>query len=327
MAWLLAQPNVNGLPRGELLVLGGDQVYPSASVEAYEDHFLGPFSAALYSREPKAGPARVGSAWKPRLVRRAHELPARVLPPTAAGSAAGAPARRPATSRCGCRTTGGSGRSTSSSTPTSTPSSSSTSRSVGEVARARGRPRGAGHRQAELGARRARPGRARVVALPLVLRGELRPASRQGRPARGHAHRRPASLQPLSTCRRQGAREDHGGRGRGLPVAHAHAAGEPASAVAPRKGVRALHVRVDVPAQGRVRAQADRGLQARRQQPRLRLHDGRGLRCSWPPRRSRPWPRDAAAWWPTLASRGSRTTSARRSVAAPSSSPCCSPAC
>ena len=51
MAWLLAQPELPGpdgraLPRGDLLLLGGDQVYPSASPEAYEDRFVGPFGAA-----------------------------------------------------------------------------------------------------------------------------------------------------------------------------------------------------------------------------------------------------------------------------------------
>ncbi|MGW5054605.1 metallophosphoesterase family protein [Actinokineospora sp. NPDC004072] len=35
------------LPRGRLLVLGGDQVYPGASTRAYEDRTKGPFRAAL----------------------------------------------------------------------------------------------------------------------------------------------------------------------------------------------------------------------------------------------------------------------------------------
>ena len=62
MAWLLAQEQLDvgsgrALPRGELLVLGGDQVYPSASIEAYEDHFLGPFAAALpWSEHEDAAP-------------------------------------------------------------------------------------------------------------------------------------------------------------------------------------------------------------------------------------------------------------------------------
>jgi hypothetical protein len=34
------------LPRGRLLILGGDQVYPTASLEAYRDRFTAPFDAA-----------------------------------------------------------------------------------------------------------------------------------------------------------------------------------------------------------------------------------------------------------------------------------------
>jgi len=55
MAWLLAQPALQAgeetLPRGRILLLGGDEVYPSASPEQYEDRFIGPFAAAL----PKNG--------------------------------------------------------------------------------------------------------------------------------------------------------------------------------------------------------------------------------------------------------------------------------
>ena len=51
MAWVLAQPSLTvgtqTLPRGKILLLGGDQVYPSATPEAYEDRFKGPFAAAL----------------------------------------------------------------------------------------------------------------------------------------------------------------------------------------------------------------------------------------------------------------------------------------
>ncbi|HEX6197254.1 MAG TPA: hypothetical protein VFZ37_15175 [Jiangellaceae bacterium] len=35
------------LPRGDVLVLGGDQVYPAASATAYEDRWKGPYRAAL----------------------------------------------------------------------------------------------------------------------------------------------------------------------------------------------------------------------------------------------------------------------------------------
>lgn len=61
VAWLLGQeelevalphpapgePGTVVLPRGRLLVLGGDEVYPTASVGAYEDRTTGPFGAAF----------------------------------------------------------------------------------------------------------------------------------------------------------------------------------------------------------------------------------------------------------------------------------------
>jgi hypothetical protein len=63
IAYLLAQEqlSVDGheLPRGEVLVLGGDQVYPTASGQQYEDRFKGPFRAAL--------PERPGHGVQPRL--------------------------------------------------------------------------------------------------------------------------------------------------------------------------------------------------------------------------------------------------------------------
>jgi len=51
VAHLLAQPELDldgeRLPRGHVLVMGGDQVYPTASGEAYEDRCKGPYQAAL----------------------------------------------------------------------------------------------------------------------------------------------------------------------------------------------------------------------------------------------------------------------------------------
>ncbi len=51
VATLLAADSVtvdgDELPRGKLLVLGGDQVYPGASTRAYEDRTKGPYRAAL----------------------------------------------------------------------------------------------------------------------------------------------------------------------------------------------------------------------------------------------------------------------------------------
>ena len=53
MAWLLAQERLEyegqALPRGKVLLLGGDQVYPTADPVAYEDRFIGPFASALPS--------------------------------------------------------------------------------------------------------------------------------------------------------------------------------------------------------------------------------------------------------------------------------------
>lgn len=59
MAYLLAQPEleVDGrpLPRGQVLLMGGDQVYPTASAPAYEDRCKGPYTAALPG-PPLSGP-------------------------------------------------------------------------------------------------------------------------------------------------------------------------------------------------------------------------------------------------------------------------------
>jgi hypothetical protein len=60
VAYLLAQPELDldgrRLPRGQVLVMGGDQVYPTASGEAYEDRCKGPYKAALPA-QPADGPA------------------------------------------------------------------------------------------------------------------------------------------------------------------------------------------------------------------------------------------------------------------------------
>jgi hypothetical protein len=60
MAWLLAQPALDAggepLPRASVLMLGGDEVYPSATPEAYEDRFIGPFGSALPASDRGRGP-------------------------------------------------------------------------------------------------------------------------------------------------------------------------------------------------------------------------------------------------------------------------------
>jgi Calcineurin-like phosphoesterase len=51
VAYLLGRPSltVDGheLPRGKVLMMGGDEVYPTASTQAYEDRTKGPYKAAL----------------------------------------------------------------------------------------------------------------------------------------------------------------------------------------------------------------------------------------------------------------------------------------
>lgn len=41
------------LPRGEILVMGGDQVYPTPSRTGYEDRLIGPYEAALPEADPR----------------------------------------------------------------------------------------------------------------------------------------------------------------------------------------------------------------------------------------------------------------------------------
>jgi len=69
MAWLLAQPSLkvaaprsddgltlSELPRGQILVMGGDQVYPTASGKEYEDRMVGPYLAAYSTPQPGERP-------------------------------------------------------------------------------------------------------------------------------------------------------------------------------------------------------------------------------------------------------------------------------
>ncbi|GGQ70311.1 metallophosphoesterase [Couchioplanes azureus] len=59
VAYLLAQPGleIDGrtLPRGQMLVMGGDQVYPLANGDGYENRMKGPYRAAL-PEPPASGP-------------------------------------------------------------------------------------------------------------------------------------------------------------------------------------------------------------------------------------------------------------------------------
>jgi hypothetical protein len=56
VAYLLAQPSLSvggvTVPRGRMIVMGGDQVYPTASTQRYEDRTKGPYRAALPACPP-----------------------------------------------------------------------------------------------------------------------------------------------------------------------------------------------------------------------------------------------------------------------------------
>ncbi|HET9654841.1 MAG TPA: hypothetical protein VFP72_05780 [Kineosporiaceae bacterium] len=56
------------LPRGGLLVLGGDEVYPTPSAIGYEDRTTGPYRAALLAAGPPPGPVTGQSPAGPMLV-------------------------------------------------------------------------------------------------------------------------------------------------------------------------------------------------------------------------------------------------------------------
>ncbi|MGB7820447.1 MAG: hypothetical protein WBL35_17135 [Ornithinibacter sp.] len=50
---LLVDGAAKPLPRGRMLVLGGDEVYPTASSKAYDDRMVGPYRAALPAADPQ----------------------------------------------------------------------------------------------------------------------------------------------------------------------------------------------------------------------------------------------------------------------------------
>ncbi|MEO3923922.1 metallophosphoesterase [Micromonosporaceae bacterium B7E4] len=62
VAYLLTRPELeldgHRLPRGQMLLMGGDQVYPTASGEAYENRCKGPYQAAM-PQPPADGPPPV----------------------------------------------------------------------------------------------------------------------------------------------------------------------------------------------------------------------------------------------------------------------------
>ena len=66
--------------RGSILVMGGDQVYPVPTRTQYENRLIGPYRAALPCA-PGRAPRPLRHPRQPRLVRRAHQLHQRLLPP------------------------------------------------------------------------------------------------------------------------------------------------------------------------------------------------------------------------------------------------------
>jgi hypothetical protein len=55
------------LPRGKLLVMGGDEVYPNASPKNYRDRLVHPYNWAFPDPEPRLirGPPRLRHSWEP----------------------------------------------------------------------------------------------------------------------------------------------------------------------------------------------------------------------------------------------------------------------
>ena len=221
-------------PRGEVLVLGGDQVYPFASIQEYKDRLVGPYAAMFCEPEltgdaevdrpaTARGAARRGGAGQPRLVRRPHRL----HPPVhaalhrleavavAGGLEGGAAAEllrgeaAPALVAVGHRH----------------PARHLHRQRAAGLVQGRDRPGGgAGRRhhpllgQAVLG--RRRPRCARGLRQPRLLRAQDHRAGPSQAP--GRPDRRPPLLRALRVPRRQGPgrrAEDHRRRRRGLPGA------------------------------------------------------------------------------------------------------------
>ena len=134
VAYLLGQPalTVDGheLPRGHVLIMGGDRVYPTASMREYEDRCKGPYTAALPAPPPDRPPPTLYALpgnhdWYDGLT---AFLRLFVGARAATTSAAGGPSSPARTSRSSCRTRGGCSRSTRRSARTLTTRSWSTSR-------------------------------------------------------------------------------------------------------------------------------------------------------------------------------------------------------
>ena len=187
-------------PGAGILVLGGDEVYPAASTEGYEDRLEGPWRAALPWTPPldpdTRPPAAVRHPRQPRLVRRADRVPAPVRPGPLDRRLAHPPdpqlLRRPAAAplvAVGRRH------------PVRRPHRRTAARLLragGRRALPGRRPRDPGHAGADLDPARAR---ARGLPQPRLLRAG-RAAPRRHRPA-AHPRRRPPPLRPVRAGQRQ----------------------------------------------------------------------------------------------------------------------------
>jgi hypothetical protein len=71
VAWCVSQPHLRpaghheDLPRGDVLILGGDEVYPYATAAQYEDRFRGPYTSALPWTDPGSSKAHLIDPYVP----------------------------------------------------------------------------------------------------------------------------------------------------------------------------------------------------------------------------------------------------------------------
>jgi hypothetical protein len=69
VAWCVSQPHLRpaghdeDLPRGHVLILGGDQVYPYATATQYDDRFRGPYTSALPWTHPGSSKAHLADPY------------------------------------------------------------------------------------------------------------------------------------------------------------------------------------------------------------------------------------------------------------------------
>ena len=317
---------MRGLPRGRAAGAGRRPGLPLGLGRGLRGPLPGPVLRRALPPEPERAPRVLGRARQPRLVRRAHELPARVLPPRRLG--------RRLAHRADLQLLRA--------------AAAAQLVAVGDRHPVRHLPRHQAARLLQARGRRARTSRTRWCW--------SRPSRAGCEPSPTRSSPSPGATCPTSrrtTCARAA---------RALAATltgdlHHYCRYSPAAAAEPVRitaggggaylspthtlerhlRLRSLHAEESVPYEralrlsrrARVGAHARRrALQARRSRTpasrylmagRLRPAGRHVARCAWP--------RVAEGWWPTRGWAASRTTSARRSAAAPSWWPCCSPRC